>query len=190
MHNTMFVGLDVHGATIESVSRSIGFVPCRDEMAAAFVFADEVADGTDGFAEVFVGAGSGFAQRRSTRRHLNEAQLPAGKTLATFNFQALPTLPRAGVEALAAGDRLEGGGNLIAIGNSGSGKTHVLCAIGHALIQAGHCGFHSRTSDLVQRLQAARPDLVPEAALVKLGKFDLTPAGDPFPVRIALPPPP
>jgi len=110
---------------------------------------------------------------RRIRRHLNEAQLPGGKTLATFDFKALPTLPRARVEALAAGDWLDGGGNIIAIGNSGTGKTHVLCAIGHALIEAGHRVFYARTSDLVQKLQAARRDLVIEAALAKLDKFDL-----------------
>ena len=110
---------------------------------------------------------------RRIRRHLNEAQLPGGKTLATFDFKALPTLPRARVEALAAGDWLDGGGNIIAIGNSGTGKTHVLCAIGHALIEAGHRVFYARTSDLVQKLQAARRDLVLEAALAKLDKFDL-----------------
>ena len=110
---------------------------------------------------------------RRIQRHLNEAQLPAGKTLATFDFKALPTLPRARVEALAAGDWLEGGGNLIAIGNSGTGKTHILCAIGHAMVEAGHRVFYTRTSDLVQRLQAARRDLVLEAALAKLDKFDL-----------------
>jgi len=110
---------------------------------------------------------------RRIRRHLNEAQLPAGKTLATFDFKALPTLPRARVEALAAGDWLDGGGNLIAIGNSGTGKTHILCAIGHALVEAGYRVFYNRTSDLVQRLQAARRDLVLEAALAKLDKFDL-----------------
>ena len=38
---------------------------------------------------------------RRIRRHLTEAQLPAGKTLATFDFKALPSLPRARVEALA-----------------------------------------------------------------------------------------
>ena len=106
-------------------------------------------------------------------RHLAEAQLPAGKTLATFDFKALPTLPRARVEALAAGDWLDGGGNLIAIGNSGTGKTHVLCAIGHALVEAGHRVFYTRTSDLVQKLQVARRDLVLEAALAKLDRFDL-----------------
>ena len=44
---------------------------------------------------------------------------------------------------------------------------------GHALIEAGHRVFYTRTSDLVQRLQAARRDLVLEAALTKLDKFDL-----------------
>jgi DNA replication protein DnaC len=110
---------------------------------------------------------------RRIRRHLNESQLPAGKTLATFDFKALPTLPRARIEALAAGDWLDGGGNLIAIGNSGTGKTHVLCAIGHALVEAGHRVFYTRTSDLVQKLQVARRDLVLEAALAKLDRFDL-----------------
>ena len=110
---------------------------------------------------------------RRIRRHLIEAQLPAGKTLATFDFKALPSLPRARVEALAAADWLDGGGNLIAIGNSGTGKTHVLCAIGHALVEAGHRVFYTRTSDLVQKLQVARRDLVLEAALAKLDRFDL-----------------
>ncbi len=110
---------------------------------------------------------------RRSRRHLNQAQLPIGKTLATFDFKALPTRPRARVEALAAGDWLDGGGNLVAIGNSGTGKTHILGAIGHALVKAGHRVFYARTSDLVQRLQAPRRNLILEAALAKLDKFDL-----------------
>ena len=119
--------------------------------------------------------------------------------MATFDFKALPSLPRARVEALAAGDWLEGGGNLIAPipqvrGNSGPdqthGKTHVLCAIGHAMVEAGHRVFYTRTSDLVQKLQVARRDLVLEAALAKLDRFDLTSSGDPSTGRIADPPPP
>lgn len=112
-------------------------------------------------------------ETRRIRRHLSEAQLPAGKTLAVFDFKVLPKLPQARVEALAAGDWLDKGGNLIAIGNSGTGKTHVLCAVGHALVEAGYRVFYTRTSDLVQKLQAARRDLVLEAALAKLDKFDL-----------------
>ena len=112
-------------------------------------------------------------ETRRIRRHLIEAQLPGGKTLATFDFKALPNVPRARVEALAAGDWLETGANLIAIGNSGAGKTHLLCAVGHALVEAGRRVLYTRTTDLVQKLQAARRDLALEAALAKLDRFDL-----------------
>ena len=112
-------------------------------------------------------------ETRRIRRHLIESRLPGGKTLATFDFKALPSVPRARVEALAAGDWVETGANLIAIGNSGAGKTHLLCAVGHALVEAGRRVLYARTTDLVQKLQAARRDLALETALAKLDRFDL-----------------
>ena len=110
---------------------------------------------------------------RRVQRHLNQSGLPGGKTLATFDFKAIPSMPRARIEALAAGDWIETGTNLIAIGNSGAGKTHLLCAVGHALVEVGKRVLYTRTTDLVQKLQAARRDLALEAALAKLDKFDL-----------------
>jgi DNA replication protein DnaC len=111
-------------------------------------------------------------ETRRIRRHLLEANLPPGKTLATFDFKALPSVPRARIEALAAGDWLETGANLIAIGNSGAGKTHLLCAVAHALVEAGRRVLYTRTTDLVQKLQAARRDLALEHALARLDHFD------------------
>ncbi|MEO1455933.1 MAG: IS21 family transposase, partial [Pseudomonadota bacterium] len=111
-------------------------------------------------------------ETRRIRRHLLASRLPAGKTLATIDFKALSGVPRARVEALAAGDWIDTGANLVAIGNSGAGKTHVLCACGHALVEAGRRVFYTRTTDLVQKLQAARRDLALEAALAKLDRFD------------------
>ena len=110
---------------------------------------------------------------RRVQRHLNQSGLPGGKTLATFDFKAIPSMPRARIEALTAGDWIETGTNLIAIGNSGAGKTHLLCAVGHALVEVGKRVLYTRTTDLVQKLQAARRDLALEAALAKLDKFDL-----------------
>jgi DNA replication protein DnaC len=112
-------------------------------------------------------------ETRRIRRHLIESRLPGGKTLATFDFKALPGVPRARVEALAAGDWVETGANLIAIGNSGAGKTHLLCAVGHALVETGRRVLYTRTTDLVQKLQAARRDLALEAALARLDRIDL-----------------
>jgi DNA replication protein DnaC len=110
---------------------------------------------------------------RRIQRHLQQSQLPGGKTLATLDFKALPGVTRPRIEALAAGDWVETGANLIAIGNSGTGKSHVLCAIGHALVEAGNRVLYTSTTEMVQKLQAARRDLALEAALAKLDKFDL-----------------
>lgn len=96
---------------------------------------------------------------------------PAARFLAAL--AALSSVPRRRGEALAAGDRLESGASLIAIGNSGAGKTHLLCAVGDALIETGRHVLHIRTTDLVQKLQAARCDLALEPALARLDKFDL-----------------
>ena len=52
---------------------------------------------------------------RRIQRHLAQSRLPGGKTPATFDFKALPGVPRARIEALAAGDWIETGANLTAI---------------------------------------------------------------------------
>ncbi|HSG41180.1 MAG TPA: IS21-like element helper ATPase IstB [Thermoanaerobaculia bacterium] len=113
------------------------------------------------------------AQRR-IRRHLQAARLPPGKILDGFEFAAVPTLSRAQIVALAAGDGwLAKGTNILAFGPPGSGKTHVAAALGHALVDNGFRVLFTRTTDLVQRLQAARQDLSLAAAIDKLDKYDL-----------------
>lgn len=69
-----------------------------------------------------------LAERQTRRIHRNLAasRLPAGKTLVTFDFDRVPEVSCLCVEALAANDWLAGAGSLIAIGNSDSGKTHLL----------------------------------------------------------------
>jgi DNA replication protein DnaC len=111
---------------------------------------------------------------RRIERHRSEAHLPPDKTLATFDFAALPRVRKAHVLALTAGDAwLEKGANILIFGPPGTGKSHLGSAIGHALIDNGFRVLFSRTGDLVQRLQAARRDLQLPAALAKLDKFDL-----------------
>jgi DNA replication protein DnaC len=112
--------------------------------------------------------------RRRVERHLAEAHLPPGKTFDSFDFAAVPMLSKAHLLALAAGDEwLDRGANLLVFGPPGSGKSHASAALGHALIDNGYRVLFSRTTDLVQRLQAARRDLALEAAIAKLDKFDL-----------------
>ncbi len=112
--------------------------------------------------------------RRRIERHMAEARLPAGKTLATFDFESVPMLSKAQVMALAAGDVwLKTGANLLLFGPPGGGKTHLGAAIGLALVEDGWRVLFARTTDLVQRLQVARRELALESAIAKLDRYDL-----------------
>ena len=112
--------------------------------------------------------------RRRIERHMTQARLPAGKTLASFDFEATPMLSKAQVMALAAGDVwLRNGANILLFGPPGGGKTHLAAAIGLALIENGWRVLFTRTTDLVQKLQVARRELNLEAAINRLDRFDL-----------------
>jgi len=112
--------------------------------------------------------------RRRIERHLAEAKLPPGKTLDTFDFEAVPVVSKAQVMALAAGDAwLDRSANLILFGPPGTGKSHLAAALGYALVENGWRVLFTRTTDLVQRLQIARRDLALEAAIAKLDKYHL-----------------
>lgn len=117
-----------------------------------------------------------LAERASRRiqRHLEEARLPPGKTLDSFDFTALPMISMAHIMALAAGDGwLDKGSNLLLFGPPGGGKSHLAAALGLALIENGHRVLFTRTTDLVQRLQTARRELQLEAAISRLDKYHL-----------------
>ena len=112
--------------------------------------------------------------RRRIERHLAEARLPVGKTLASFDFDAVPMVSKAQVMALTSGDSwIEKGANLLLFGPPGAGKSHLAAAIGLALVENGWRVLFTRTTDLVQRLQVARRELALESALAKLDKYHL-----------------
>jgi DNA replication protein DnaC len=112
--------------------------------------------------------------RRRTARHLLEARLPAGKTLDLFDFAAVSSISKARITALAEGDSwLDQGTNILMFGPPGVGKSHLAAALGHAMVDAGYRVLFTRTTDLVQQLQAARQELKLATAIEKLDKYHL-----------------
>ena len=112
--------------------------------------------------------------RRRIARHMSDARLPVGKTIAAFDFAAVPMVSKAQVMALTAGDEwLAGGANLLMFGPPGGGKSHLAAAFGLALVENGWRVLFMRTTDLVQRLQVARQELALESAIAKLDKYHL-----------------
>jgi DNA replication protein DnaC len=117
-----------------------------------------------------------LAERETRRldRHRLESQLLSGKLLSNFDFTTVPTVSKAHVTALIEGDSwIEQGANLLLFGPPGVGKSHLVCAIGHGLIDRGYRVHFTRTGDLVQRLQVARREMRLPTEIARLDRFDL-----------------
>jgi len=111
-------------------------------------------------------------ERRTTRLR-RASKLPPGKTFDTLEETRFSrTLVRKWRE-LAKGDFLDRAVNVLAFGLPGVGKSHVACALGHALTEAGHSVLFTPTYALVQHLQAAKRALELPRILRKLDRFEL-----------------
>lgn len=104
----------------------------------------------------------------------DEARLPPGKTIDSFDFDTVPMISKAQVMAITAGDTwIAKGANVLMFGPPGGGKSHLAAAIGLALVENGWRVLFTRTTELVQKLQVARRELQLESAINKLERFDL-----------------
>ena len=110
--------------------------------------------------------------RRRIARQAAESRLPAGKSLASFDFTQVPDLSAPQFAALAGtADWTRQSRNVLLFGPSGVGKTHLAAAIGHGLIEQGVRVRYFATTALVQQLQLAREQLRLEEALHKLDRY-------------------
>ena len=110
--------------------------------------------------------------RRRIERHFKQSSLPGEKTLATLDLDLLPAKVRRRVPSLCQGDFVHRAENVLAFGLPGRGKTHLLCAICHELVQRGHRVLFTPAFKLVQRLLAAKRELELEKLLRKLDAYD------------------
>lgn len=117
-------------------------------------------------------------QERETRRLnriqrlLRESKLPLEKSLETFDRKRLPQRVEATVSVLLDGAFLDRTENVLAFGNPGSGKTHLLCALGQHLVHQGRRVLFRPCSLLVQELLAAKHDLTLPKVLKRLARYE------------------
>lgn len=113
-------------------------------------------------------------QRRDNRteRWLRQSKLPLEKSLANFDRTRLPARIQRALSQLLEGSFLDRAENVLAFGNPGSGKTHLLCAIAQELIHAGHRVLFQSCQLLVQDLLMAKKDLVLGKALKALRRYE------------------
>ena len=112
-------------------------------------------------------------ERRMVERRIRAAHFPAVKSFDTFDFTAIPSLNKPLTLELARCEYVVARDNIIALGNSGTGKTHVCLALGLAACQRGLSVSFMTAASLVHQLMEARDEkrllkLQAQLAAVKL----------------------
>ena len=111
-------------------------------------------------------------QHKRVQRLLRQSRIPAEKSLANFNLKRLP--PKVGLmtKTLLEGEFPDRRENVLAFGNPGSGKTHLLCSIGQELIARGRRVYFTTSALLVQDLLVAKRDLKLSRCFKRLAYFE------------------
>ena len=97
-------------------------------------------------------------ERRMIERRIRQAKFPTVKSLDAFDFKAIASLNKMLVLELARGEYIERHENVIALGNSGTGKTHIALGLGLAACQRGLSVGLTAAAALVHELIEARDE--------------------------------
>jgi DNA replication protein DnaC len=97
-------------------------------------------------------------ERRTVERRIKEARFPAVTSLDSFDFTAIPSLNKTLVLELARSEYVARRENVIALGNSGAGKTHVALGLGLPACQKGLAVGFTTAAALVHELHEARDE--------------------------------
>jgi len=111
-------------------------------------------------------------QQNRITRYLKESRLPYEKTIDVFDRSRLDQKTDRLVSVLVKGAFTDKYENVLAFGNPGSGKTHLLCAIGHELILQEKRVIFYPSALLIQELLQAKRELLLPKYLKRLDKFD------------------
>lgn len=160
-------------AAIGAACRSLHLPTIRSEAAR---LADEAArerlTHRAYLAEVLTAEVDHRSARRRVRR-VHEARFPRIKRLEEFDLAAAPTIPAATLAALAAGAWIDAGQPLVLLGNSGTGKSHLLIGVGIAACEAGRRVRYATCAALVNELAEAADERTLSRVVGRYGRYDL-----------------
>lgn len=160
-------------AAIGAACRALHLPTVRTEAAAlAAAAARERLTHRGYLAEVLTSEVDERDTRRRARRVV-EARFPRVKRLADFDCSANPAVAPATVATLAAGAFIDAGEPLCLIGDSGTGKSHLLIGVGIAACEAGRRVRYVTCAALVNELAEAADDHVLSRVVARYGRLDL-----------------
>jgi DNA replication protein DnaC len=160
-------------AAIEAGCRTLRLPTMRTRFAEIAAAAEREQLTYLGFlAELVMAECDDRTRRRATRR-LNAAGFPRPKRLEEFDFTANPAVNPATIHQLATGEWVRDSKPLCLIGDSGTGKTHLLIAVGTAAAEHGYRVKYTLASKLVNELAEAADDRQLSRTVARYGRVDL-----------------
>ena len=111
-------------------------------------------------------------QENRIAKMLRESQLPMEKSLEAFDAKRLPAKAARQMRSLLDGSFLERRENVLVFGNPGSGKTHLLEAVGQELVRRGHRMLFTSCEMLVQELLIAKRDLKLSRLIKRYSRYE------------------
>jgi DNA replication protein DnaC len=97
-------------------------------------------------------------ERKAAERRVKEARFPVIKTIDTFDFKAQPSINEPLVRELLGGEFIDKRENVLIIGNSGTAKTHLACAVAFTSCMHGRRVRFSTVTGLVTELLESREE--------------------------------
>ena len=126
------------------------------------------------FLQLVIAEQAAARRERAIAHRVHEARFREGKTLATFDWQFnAKAIERARLEELAAGEFIRRKDNLVVVGQSGVGKSHIVQAIGHQACALGWRVRYTTSAALLQDLRASLADQTLPKQVRYYARFDL-----------------
>lgn len=160
-------------ASIDLACRQLRLPTIRDRFAE---FADAATREHASYRAFLPGLLAAECDDRDVRRRAHrvaDANFPRPKRLEDFDFTANPNITPALIGQLATGGWVGAGQPLCLIGDSGTGKTHLLIGLGTAAAEAGYRVRYVTTAALVNELVEAADEPVLSRTIARYGRVDL-----------------
>jgi DNA replication protein len=160
-------------AAIDQACRSLRLPTIRDQFASAADAAERAQLTYRGFLAELLMAECDDRDIRRTARRMKEAGFPRPKSLADFDYEANPNVNPAVIHTLTSCAWVRAGQPLCLIGDSGTGKSHLLIGLGAAAVEAGYRVRYTLAAKLVNELVEAADDRQLTKTIARYGRVDL-----------------
>ncbi|MFJ6455337.1 IS21-like element helper ATPase IstB [Paenarthrobacter sp. NPDC091669] len=160
-------------AAVDQACRRLRLPTVRAVLDEALAVAGKEQLSYQGFLAELLLAECDDRDRRSSVRRVKAAGFPRDKWLGDFDFEANTNINPATIHTLASGDWIRKGSPLCLIGDSGTGKSHLLIGLGTAAAEKGFRVKYTLATRLVNELVEAADEKILAKTIARYGRVDL-----------------